>query len=39
MSMPHEDALVVTMTVENYSIRIILVDNGSSANILYWSSL
>ena len=35
MSMPNDDALVVTMTVANYSIYKILVDNGSSTNILY----
>jgi hypothetical protein len=34
--MPHEDALVVTLTVANHGIHRILVDNGSSADILYW---
>ena len=34
--MPHEDALVVTMTVANHTIHRILVDNWSSADILYW---
>jgi hypothetical protein len=33
--MPHDDALVVTMTVANHIIHIILVDNGSSAEIIY----
>jgi hypothetical protein len=37
VSMPHDDALVVTMTVANHGIHQILVDNGSSADILYWS--
>jgi hypothetical protein len=37
VSMPHDDALVVTMTVANHTIYRILVDNGSSADILYWS--
>jgi hypothetical protein len=36
VSMPHDDALVVTMTVANHTHRI-LVDNGSSAEIIYWS--
>jgi hypothetical protein len=34
--MPHDDALVVIVTIANTAIRWILVDNGSSANILYW---
>jgi hypothetical protein len=34
--MPHDDALVVTVTIANHSIHRILVDNGSSADILYW---
>jgi hypothetical protein len=37
VSMPHDDALVVTMTVANHAIHRILVDNGSSAKIIYWS--
>jgi hypothetical protein len=37
VSMPHDDALVVTMTVANHTIHQILVDNGSSAEIIYWS--
>jgi hypothetical protein len=34
--MPHDDALVVTLTVANHGIHRILMDNGSSADILYW---
>jgi hypothetical protein len=34
--MPHNDALVVIMTVANHAIHQILVDNRSSADILYW---
>jgi hypothetical protein len=34
--MPHDDALVVTLTVANHAIHRILVDNGSPADILYW---
>jgi ribonuclease HI len=34
--MPHDDALVVTLTVANHGIHRILVDNGSSTDILYW---
>ena len=32
---PHDDALVVSMTIANFKVRRILVDNGSSADILY----
>jgi hypothetical protein len=34
--MTHDNALVVTVTVANHMIHRILVDNRSSANILYW---
>jgi hypothetical protein len=34
--MPHDDALVVTVTVANHAIHHILVDNRSLADILYW---
>jgi hypothetical protein len=34
--MPYDDALVVTMIVANHVIHRILVNNESSANILYW---
>jgi hypothetical protein len=37
VSMPHDDALVVIMTIANHTIHRILVDNGSSAKIIYWS--
>jgi hypothetical protein len=37
VSMPHDDALVVTMIVANHAIHQILVDNGNSAEIIYWS--
>jgi hypothetical protein len=37
VSMPHDDALVVTMIVANHTIHRTLVDNGSSAEIIYWS--
>jgi hypothetical protein len=38
MSLPHIDALVITLTIANHNIHHILVDNGSLADILYWSA-
>ncbi|XP_077242376.1 uncharacterized protein LOC143882870 [Tasmannia lanceolata] len=34
--LPHDDALVLTMLVANWELKKILVDNGSSADILYY---
>ncbi|XP_075499207.1 uncharacterized protein LOC142537588 [Primulina tabacum] len=36
---PHNDALVVTTTVANYDVARIFIDNGSSVNILFKSTL
>ncbi|XP_057949885.1 uncharacterized protein LOC131144936 [Malania oleifera] len=36
---PHDDALVLSLLVANYMVRRILIDNGSSANIMFWSVL
>ncbi|XP_059434412.1 uncharacterized protein LOC132167447 [Corylus avellana] len=33
---PHDDPLVVIVTMANHMIHQILVDNGSSADVLYW---
>ena len=33
---PHDDALVVNIRVEDYNVHRMLVDNGSSADILYY---
>ena len=33
---PHDDAIVITLLITDYSTRRVLVDNGSSANILYY---
>ena len=35
---PHDDALVVSLRVGDYNMHRVLVDNGSSANILYYST-
>ena len=33
---PHDDALIVSIRVGDYNTHRILVDNGSSAGILYY---
>jgi len=33
---PHDDALVVNLKVEDYNMHWVLVDNGSSVDILYY---
>ena len=33
---PHDDAIVITLLIADYTIRRVLVDNGSSADILYY---
>ena len=32
----HNDALVVSIRIEDYNLHRVLVDNGSSADILYY---
>ena len=33
---PHDDALVISIRIEDYNMHKVLVDNGSSADILYY---
>ena len=33
---PHDDALVVSIRIEDYNMHRVLVNNGSSADILYY---
>jgi hypothetical protein len=35
---PHDDALVVTMTIARFITRRVLIDNGSSGDIIYVSA-
>ena len=35
---PHNDPLVITLTIEGFNTKRILVDNGSSADIIYLST-
>jgi hypothetical protein len=32
---PHDDALVVTLLISNYNVHKVLIDTGSSADILF----
>ena len=36
---PHHDALVVSLQVANFMIRRVLIDTGSSANIIFTTTL
>ena len=33
---PHDDAVVITLLIADYTTRKVLMDNGSSADILYY---
>ena len=35
---PHDDAFVINLTIANFNNRLVLVVNGSSADILYYPS-
>nr|XP_009598223.1 uncharacterized protein LOC104094071 [Nicotiana tomentosiformis] len=37
--LPHNDALVISLNVLNFKIKHVLVDPGSSANIIQWRVL
>ena len=33
---PHDDAIIITLLIVDYTTRRVLMDNGSSENILYY---
>ena len=33
---PYDDAIIITLLIADYTTRRVLVDNGSSTNILYY---
>ena len=35
---PHDDPLVIMLTIEGFNTRRIFMDNGSSTNIIYLSA-
>ena len=38
MKQPYDDPLVIMLMIEGFNTRWILIDNGSSANIIYLSA-
>ena len=35
---PHDDPLVIMLMIEGFNTRRVLIDNGSSADIIYLSA-
>ena len=33
---PHDDAIIITLLIADYTTRRVLIDNGSLADILYY---
>ena len=38
LKQPHDDPLVIMLKIENFNIYWVLIDNGSSADIMYLSA-
>jgi len=37
--LPHDDPMVISRVIAKHPINRILVDNGSSVNLIYWNCL
>ena len=35
---PHDDPLVVTLTIANFAVKRVLIDTGSSSDIMFAST-
>ena len=35
---PHNDSFVITLTIEGFNTKRILIDNGNSVDIIYLSA-
>ena len=38
LHLPHDDALIISVVIANFNVQRILIDNGSSADILFVSA-
>lgn len=36
---PHKDALVITAKIDGYDVKIVLIDSGSSTDLLFLDAL
>ncbi|RDX75747.1 hypothetical protein CR513_44341, partial [Mucuna pruriens] len=34
----HDEPMVISVVVAEYKVEMVLIDQGNSANILYWST-
>ena len=36
---PHDDAIVITVTIYNHVVKRVLFDNGSASDVLYYDAI